>query len=303
VRLDRDVVPQLGDYSGVMYLDVQSIDGSVDIACWDNHPLAAPLEVAAASHGELFGWTLAAHSPISTAIDSVGPGEGAGIYAQTFVQHVAEPIVLHFEHSRIAGSVISSVLTESIATGEANDVIACDSPSGCTVATAVAATTTSSIVPLRATFELRLIDDATGAAIWRGTDLIDTVIPARAPGEAPHAYTAVIAMGASSLDPAPGTRSAEQTVVDMSGDATSFTGAITASSSSCIDTSGRMCVGEQTMVDIAALASASIAFDPFATMVETAVDANAAFEPIGSYVPSNYFVLNSAVWSAGSAAL
>jgi hypothetical protein len=303
VRLDRDAVPELGDYTGAMYLDVASGDGSIDTACWQNHPLAAPLDIGAAAHSDLFDWTLAAHSPISTAINQAGPGRAAGAFVQPFVQTAAEPVALHFAHSEIVGTVFGTVVTEAIATAASNDAIACDGPAGCAIGTVPAESTTSIFAPLVATFPLRIVDVATGMTICRGFDAIDCVIPPRAIGEPPQRYAAIIALSASSLEPAPGFATAEHTIVDTAGVATSFTGAITATSTTCTAAESDTCTGEQTVVEIAALDSASIAFAPLHTIVETAAGSTAALEPIGSYVPNASFTLNSSVWDAGSGGL
>jgi len=49
VRLYRNVVRAIGDHTGKMFVDVRFTDTAgnetVDTACWENHPMAAPLEI------------------------------------------------------------------------------------------------------------------------------------------------------------------------------------------------------------------------------------------------------------------
>jgi len=65
VRLYRNVVRAIGDHTGKMFVDVRFTDTAgnetVDTACWENHPMAAPLEIAPAATSDLFTWSLPAH--------------------------------------------------------------------------------------------------------------------------------------------------------------------------------------------------------------------------------------------------
>src|SRR6185437_4883901 len=111
VRLYRNIVSAIGEHTGKMWVDVKFVDTkgneTVDSACWENHPLAAPLEITPLATSDLFTWSLPAHSPISTAINTASIDTtaqeqvGASVYQQTIVQHTAEPVMLEIDHPAI----------------------------------------------------------------------------------------------------------------------------------------------------------------------------------------------------------
>ncbi len=326
VRLYRNGTPsvtQLGDHTGKMYLDMRFRDTSgnetVDTACWENHPLAAPLEIDAATHSDLFTATLAAHSPISPAINTAsidGTAEekvGMAVFSQEIYQHTAEPVTLHIDHSAITAMANMTAYTTQIAVSTATIDQPCATV-GCNTFVNVPKTTSSS-GPLSATWNMQVYDVASWTIVCHNPDgaspasAIDgCVLPARTASEPPHHYELVIAMsGATSIDPdATGTLSiGEQSVVSTAGVTTSFTGALTDGATSCpartLPNGTTECATQTHYDSVTALDDATIAFNPFSQIYETAPDSNASLETIGAYVPSTSLTLAGAVWSAGSA--
>lgn len=95
VALYRNVIPELGTYTGKLHMDLRFRDSfgneATREACWTNHPLAAPIEVQPLTTGELFGWTLPGDSPVSNLLNT----HGAVVFTQRFVQHTADQVTIH----------------------------------------------------------------------------------------------------------------------------------------------------------------------------------------------------------------
>jgi hypothetical protein len=189
-RDDGAAMAALGTSTGKMFIDARFRDTAgnetVDTGCWDNHPIAAPLNVATPTAGELFGMTLPANSRISRMID--GPGVFASSTAIT--QQTAEPINITIKAAASAGTGSQTSAELWIATtvgspqGVADcDLIDCAPPHYVT-------TYGSTAKPLAGLNTLVVTDDLTGNNLCvsdPGADLTCTV-PARSPGEAPHGY-------------------------------------------------------------------------------------------------------------------
>ncbi|HEX4451245.1 MAG TPA: hypothetical protein VH143_10270 [Kofleriaceae bacterium] len=326
VRLYRNGAPSVtpvGDHTGKMYLDMRFRDTlgneTVDTACWENHPMAAPLEIDAATHSDLFNTTLSAHSPISPAINTAsldGAAEekvGMAVFSQEIYQHTAEPVTLHIDHSAITAIASMTSYTTSIAVTSTLIDQACATV-GCNTFINVPKTASSS-GPLAATWNMQVYDVASWTIVCHNPDGVSPasaidgcVLPARTTSEPPHHYELVIAMsGAQSIDPdATGTLSiGEQSVVDTAGVTTSFTGALTNGATACpahtLPNGTTECETKTHYDVVTALDDAMIAFNPFSQIYETAPDSNASLEAIGAYVPSTSLTLAGAVWSAGSA--
>ncbi len=98
VALYRNRIAALGTQTGHMFVDVRFRDmfgnESTTSACWDNHPMAAPLQIGAFARGELFGWTLPGDSPISHLMGNTI--YSATVFSQDIVQYTDEPVAIHF---------------------------------------------------------------------------------------------------------------------------------------------------------------------------------------------------------------
>jgi hypothetical protein len=325
VQLYRNGTPsvtQLGDNTGKMYIDMRFRDTSgnetVDTACWENHPMAAPLEVQPAVQSDLFGWTLPAHSPISTAINTASIDAtaeeqiGASVYSQTIVQHTAEPVTLHLDHSAITAMASTTFHYADIATAETTVDEICNP--NCVSDDIPPPTTTTAAGALTATWNMHVIDSATNAIVCHNPDgaspvsAIDgCVLPARAANAAPHSYQLVIAMSdAQSIDPDTTFTNvtSEESLTDTSGDLVQFTGSLGRGAFTCfahtLPNGTEECLTRVDYAHIEVLDDATIAFDPLSMTVETAPDSTASLETIGSYATPSLSVAAQS-WNAGSA--
>src|SRR3569623_264736 len=97
VALDRSKVAALGTQFGHMFLDVRFRDAfgneSTTSSCWDNHPMSAPLQIGAFTRGVLFGWTLAADSPISHLMSN--DLYSTLVFSQNITQYAGESITVN----------------------------------------------------------------------------------------------------------------------------------------------------------------------------------------------------------------
>jgi hypothetical protein len=322
VRLYRNVVPAIGDHTGKMWVDVKFVDTqgneTVDSACWENHPMAAPLEIDAATTSDLFGWTLPAHSPISTAINdaSLDSGSateqvGASVYAQTFVQHTAEPVTLHLDHSAISGTASNTIVQLNIETTKRTEGATCEGVDGfeCNpFPTAPAPTTWSGA--LSAVWDIHVVDTASGQIICHNPDAPNAsstavdgcVIPARGASEAPHPYTIIYAMSsATSIAPQPGSPAHEVSIRNVLGRTYSLT-ASTTNIQGCLDSDVTECTELGEGVAALSLDTAQIDLAPFTAIVQTAPDSTASLESIASYATPSLSI-GAQSWNAGDAGL
>ena len=323
IRLYRNVVSAIGDHTGKMFVDVRFTDTAgnetVDSACWENHPMAAPLEVQAAATSDFFTWSLPAHSPISTAIntasiDSTATEQlGASMFTQGFVQHTAEPVTLHLDHNAITGTTSSFVvqyLANGITRTEAVPCAAVD-PTICAPAPTPSPPITRTGT-LQATWDIRVIDPATGAMLCHnpdtlggGSEAIDgCVVPARGAAEAPHPYQIIYSMSdTTSIQPAPDSTTSESTIT------TGFlkhTGTLGSAGKiswcATVSTDGRTCTEGETGFLADVLDKAHIDFNAIQLIVQTAPDATASLESIGSYAAPSLSIAAQS-WDAGDAGL
>lgn len=193
-RDDSTAMAALGTSSGKMFIDARFRDvagtETVDTGCWDNHPIAAPLQVAAPVAGDLFGMTLPTNAPISHVIGD----HGVVVTSTPITQQTAEPITITVKAAAPAGLGSQTSAELWIATtvgsypGVADcDLIDCSLPHYMT-------THASTTGPLSGVNSLAMVDDVTGTNLCSagaGADLTCTV-PPRAPSEAPHGYHLVL---------------------------------------------------------------------------------------------------------------
>lgn len=327
VRMYRNLASAVGDHTGKMWVDVRFEDTAgnetVDSACWENHPMAAPLEVVAATQGDLFGWTLPAHSPISTAINTAsldGTAEeqlGATVFTRNIVQHAAEPVTMHLDHSVISGNASMTEVSQWVGVSVTTVDIDCSSSTSNVACRELppsqTPTSAASSGVLAATWNAHVVDTATGAVICHNPDgaspasAIDgCVLPARKANEAPHVYQLAIAMsGSSSIDPDSTLTqaNAEQSVTSTAGAVTTFTGAIASGRTTCItNPTNKICSRETTWQQFDALDLAHIDFSPVQLSMQTAPDSTASLEVVGSYASPSLSIAAQS-WDAGDAGL
>ena len=303
-----------------MYLDMRFRDTlgneTIDTACWENHPLAVPLEIQTATQSDLFGWTLAAHSPISTAINtasidgSAAEQVGASLYSQPILQHAAEPVTLHLDYDTILANASNEIVQLDIVTTQRTatlDCIGVDQDECNPWPTAPGPTTFDGA--LTATFDIRVVDAASGAIVCHNPDgsswveAIDgCVLPARTSTEPPHAYSLIYSISdASSIAPLPGSAAREATVRNyLEQPYTGTLSTLASDQSGCIEQSGDQCLKEDVGGFDLFLDKAHIDFDAFSLIVQTAPDANASLETIGSYATPALSIAAGS-WDAGDA--
>jgi hypothetical protein len=324
VRLYRNVVRPLGDHTGKMWVDVKFVDTqgneTVDSACWENHPMAAPLEVQPLATNALFTWSLPAHSPISTAIvtaslDATAEEQvGASVYEQTIVQHTAEPVTLHLDHGAITGTASMTAYYTTLAVSETAASINCTTdPSACLGHSSAPTSTASTSGALTATWNMHVVDAATGAIVCHNPDgaapssaITGCVLPARGANEAPHTYKLIVAMSdAQSIDPDTTLTKAvaEQNIATTAGTTMSFTGSIISGWTNCViheTPTGNLCTAQIVYNYVTALDLSELQLAPVQLSVETAPDSTAAVEPIGAYATPSLSI-GAESWNAGDA--
>ena len=198
IELDRDGghgLAALGTRDGELHIDVRFHDGSgneiVRSACWNHHPLAAPIRVSAPDVSDVFGMRLPANSPISL----VTTTSGAAYESIALTQQTAEPIKIQLQATAPSGTVTKTVVDTYVLGGTASIVGDCAD-----VDCAPAALPTSSEVttaPLVASWGIKLVDDVTQTTVCSASGLVlACTIPARGINQPPHVYRAVVSVAA-----------------------------------------------------------------------------------------------------------
>jgi hypothetical protein len=199
VSLFRNLIPQLGTETGQMHLDVRFRDSfgneSTTSACWENHPMAPPVEVQPAQPATLFGWTLAADSPISQLMIYT---PGVEVYTQRIVQHAGEPVTVQIDAAEAAVSYTRVASDHWAITGTGTMTFTCtvDSCGPATPTDPADVTNSGTLASGQAFWSARLVDEATGNVVATGGAANFTAtLPARADGTAPHAYRLEVNLG------------------------------------------------------------------------------------------------------------
>ena len=240
-RDDSAPMQALGTSVQKMYIDARFRDtGGTETTvtgCWENHPLAAPLQVGQVTTGALFGMTFAASSPISAVLESSLAGNYGGVIAtMPVVQTTAEATPITLALPKPTGTETVAALTVDIPTSVAVTTLLCGPVTfdpGCNHYTATR-TPLSSSGPLAGIWDLRVVDDQSGAVICSNNGVDDgtaisesCAIPARTDGP-PRAYHVVLSLSSSNLAPIAQTFYGEYTV-----GAEHFTGTAPTEDSGC----------------------------------------------------------------------
>ncbi|HEX7703254.1 MAG TPA: hypothetical protein VF403_21090, partial [Kofleriaceae bacterium] len=212
-RDDNEQMQLLGVGVQKMYIDARFRDTSgsetISTSCWDNHPLAAPLQVEQVVDGALFGMTLPASSPISTMLNMADVTDGmtgADVATLPIVQTTAEQSSITIATPKPTGTGAETAATLYLLQSVSSVSLSCGPvvfDDGC-AELPLTRTPLGSSGPVDGTWILRVVDDATNAVVCSttGGDLsLNCTIPGRASGEPPHGYHAVLSLAASNLAP------------------------------------------------------------------------------------------------------
>ena len=171
ITLHRNDIAALGTKTGHMFVDVRFRDSfgneSTTSACWDNHPMAAPVEIKPVAPSTVFGWSLPGDSPIST-LSIYTPG--ATVFSQRVLQYADEPVAVKLSGAPGAITYSRTAVDHFVATGAGTGYTCPDSSSPCGGGTAPANgpddVVTNATLPGTDTFwYATVIDEATGATV------------------------------------------------------------------------------------------------------------------------------------------
>ena len=293
--------------AGKLYIDVKARDwnGLETTASWcfENHPLAAPLEVDSFEQGELFGMSLPADSPISQLINNGGQ---VGVLKQRIVQTTAEPITMTW--SATTGDIqYTSTAFNDVVTESKNDGRLCSAGANvCTTSAAPTpsanplATTTGTIPSGRLFAALR--DESTGTIVTQGSSLaLMYTIPARGPSEAPHVYRVLVISKQLSELQLPSLWDWMQEHVLMGLTYTGLTPADRGSTCSYIVQTafGSACQLRNYWWGVSALDHVTLAFAALHASVGLSATTNGTPAP-ASYVPAANLATSSLTWDSGN---
>lgn len=304
VELHRDDFTAFATYEGPLYLDVRARDWAgletSASTCWEQHWLAAPLQIdafgPAVGSGSLLAMNLPANSPISWLLWERGWSQLA---VQRIVQYTTEPIVIEMKIPDPAtGTFSKAVVSGYIEAGTGAGTL-CGS-AGCADAAPAAATYSESTGAISGlSRQLAVIDEA-------GSDvpIFDSrvVIPGRAASEPPRAYSIVVYVSSiPELRPSNASYFAEMTLLGLT-----YTGTMGTTLNVCNGYFEKctqygcyeMCSGVTKYTPIAALDKARIDLAPFTVDVRTSPRSGAPAVTPG-YVPSSAFVVPAITWDAG----
>ncbi|MFT3698160.1 MAG: hypothetical protein QM831_33775 [Kofleriaceae bacterium] len=175
-------------HAGKLTLQVQ-IGDKTRIACFVNHPMAAPLKIDTPSAGEVFDWTLKA-SPLSHIMNSTG----GGVVAKTkFTQYTGEAIPLTLTATPSAGTAKAEIVDEWLTTAPAYaNVYRCADLCPAAPARTVSDPTSTTT----GTMSLSVIDPSSGAVVCHATSTASYTcnIPGRGDADGPHEYDVTVTL-------------------------------------------------------------------------------------------------------------
>jgi hypothetical protein len=313
-RDDSTGMAALGTRVGKMYIDVRLHDAggteTLDTACWENHPLAAPLQVFPVASSTLFGMSLPAHSPISTMLDPASweyfHTTGMDVVALPIVQMTAEPTAITIASPTPTGIGTDTGIDAYLPASVVGVNLTCGPTifdPGCDKTTLVNTPTTTT-APLSAEWVLRVVDTANNnvVCIQAANDTtVSCTLPGRAANEAPHTYRAYLAIAQASIAPIVYTVTSfgEYTIGPLS-----YTGTAADSTTygRCthmkITSHGDICMEETTYAHAIVLDKAHIDFDS----ITFAMTSNVG-EPSMPVVAPASLVFAAQSWDAGDAGL
>lgn len=196
IGMYRDVTPELGAYDGELRFDVRVRDTAgveqMVSACWEHHPMAAPLHIepaqVALGPDSLMARSLA--DPASYAIDVLMPTSSAvpAMYSLRITQQTADALNLGVAPGKPTGTFGSTLAYAYVPTGTVPAPGNCDDfPASCDTSPLPAVTTTTASGALTSgSTRWTLFDESSGERV--PCSPTKCAIPGRGAGEAPHAY-------------------------------------------------------------------------------------------------------------------
>jgi hypothetical protein len=312
VSLFRNLIPELGTETGQMHLDVRFKDSfgneSTTSACWENHPMAPPVEVQPAQPATLFGWTLAADSPISQLMIFT---QGAEVYTQHIVQHAGEPVTVQINAAGAAVHYTRVASDHYAITGTGTMTWTCTEAS-CGPGTPTDSpdvTDSGTLAISDMNWSAQLVDEATGNVVASGSAAgFTATLPARADGTAPHSYRLEVSLGVMPVLDPPKKAAIEGVYIgeyNVNGETyTGFNpqeGSATCYQKRChLTTTGATvcgCTAIYKYTEVRAVKSLSLTFGAFDEQLSTGISTTAL-------VPADYAAANLAIaaktWNAGT---
>jgi hypothetical protein len=320
VGLYRDAIPKLGTTTGQIHVDVRfrNIGGTdmIDSACFDNHPLAAPLSIAPAKRGALFSYSFASHSKISGLLTYTGPS----VYDLPITQYTAEPVALSVHVPASMYNATRLTADTYVKTSDSTTPLQCTggySTGPCAQVAVPAPVYANVLSPNVATqtsqWAAVVIDDIANGAICEetigGSDVIACMLPARAANEAPHAYhVGIVLFSALQLAP-PFLSGTGLTFGDYTADSKYFTAAspVTNAIVTCANVVQIgvypnpihfECHDTATYEHVSALKEGKLDFPAYSFGVTTAPSASATFVPPPN-TPASYLQIGAQSWDSG----
>lgn len=303
VALYRNKIAALGTQLGHMFVDVRFRDGfgneSTTSACWDNHPMAAPLQIGAFSRGELFGWTLAADSPISRLMsDGIF---STTVFSQSITQYGGEPIVINFSVPAFSMPYTLAAVDNIVAQPPVSTSYTC-SPSYANCTTTVPADppdrNTSGAVS-SSEFEFSVADNAHSSSACYGTgSVFSCTIPARTSASGPLHYTLTLRLrDLSELQPFNEIALAvygEYTLLGLT-----YTGQQPANvATTCTSAANGQCVQTTTYTEFRAADRITLQFPALTQTISTTLDAGQHWDPVP--YATGALTLPAKTWDSGN---
>jgi len=313
-------IAQLGNTVDELHLELRlrttTGNDTVLSSCWNNHPMAAPLEILPMEKNALFQASL----PGNTQFISLGTaGAGMPVMDLPIVQQTVEPVTIALQPLAPTGTVnTTAVDTQVVMAVQAFQAgVPCSMPTdsiGCTTHPAYTTTYPTLTTPVQGAWSVSIIDDVAGAQICAGTALQVTTctIPARQANEAPHSYHAVFSLSAQTLvanpanDPGPfgdftvGTTSYSGIQPQLAN--LTYCSRIIAHTNPMTGITYTNCFEHTSYARIVALDRATIAFDA-ATLGLTTSLGNATTAVTPTYVAPSALTLPASSWDGGDKGL
>jgi hypothetical protein len=310
VSLFRNKIPQLGTEASQMHLDVRFRDSfgneSTTSACWDNHPMAAPVEIGAlATNDTFFGYTLAADSPISYLLKS-----GLVVYTQDIYQHAAEPVsfkiantmpAVHYTMTGVDNMVGDVPVSMSVACTDLNDA-KCDTSAPADPADKIDSGT------LNANWAKAVVDATTGHTVCYDPGVgTPCTLPARTASEAPHHYWLYFELHDQTQLAPPGLVFDDSAYGEWTFKGVTYTGLAPANPvTKCSRTFQKVingntfysCVQQITYSEIRALDKATLAFPTLTETFETSPTSDGTLEAV-TYA-GTALTIAAKTWNAGT---
>jgi len=206
-RSGEHPIAQLGNSVAELHLELRlrttAGNETVLSSCWNNHPMAPPLQILPMEKNALFQASL----PGATQFISLGTaGAGMPVMDLPIAQQTAEPVTIALQPLTPTGTVNTTAADTQVvmAVEEFQAGFSCDTPTepiACHLHPAYTTTYPTLTTPVQGTWSVSIIDDVGGAPICTGSapQVTTCTLPARQANEAPHGYHAVFSLAAQTL--------------------------------------------------------------------------------------------------------